>query len=593
LCVLFERYLFKDTTKTGKFTAKVRRILLADASTNGIQNIIVSIMLQISFRLRLTLWYAVLVAVPLVVLLVLTYLTVQRELNDNLDSSLQRVAESLNYIIKKKQRETQQPLRPAPSERPRRVKAQPKPTSTSTERDYFEFFHAEERRRLVGPVLPPKDTTMQRDEADDAQADVVWSAVYEHILLNPKNYFIQVADSAGTVVWRSENLQQHRWQLPLPSAGMLDGDKLPFRYAVPRLPLGKLRLRMFVLHTGAVQISIGYPLDEIETTLTDLFSSLIFAFPLVFCTALASGWFLAKYFIQPVEDITKLAEDISEHNLSKRLPVRRVNDEITRLSNTFNEMIERLERSFQQIRQFTGDASHELRTPLAILMGELEVALHSRKTPAEYRELIASALEEVSRLSQVVKNLLELSRADSGQVPLDLSQLDLSALVEDMTEDAVMLAEEKSITVRSSVEPAIMLTGDKVRLHQVMLNIIDNAVKYTPVGGSITIALRRQDSDALISVSDTGLGIPEDDIPHIFDRFYRVDKSRSGEVSGHGLGLSIVQWVVEAHAGRIKVTSHVGRGTIFFIWLPTEQKTQTGVIPSEEHEFHHQSFVHS
>lgn len=519
-------------------------------------------MIQLSFRLRLTLWYTFLVALPLGLVILFAYITVQRELNDNLDSSLQRVATSLDYIIRKKQSETQQPLLPSQSERPRREK-----TKSVEKVDYFEFFRAEERRRFVGPILPPKDTSAQKEE----KADIVWSAVYEHILLNPKNYFIQVADSTGTIAWRSENLQQHKWELPLPEVGMLPGDTFPFRYTIPTFSLSKQRLRVFVYHTGTVQVSVGYPVEEIETTLNDLFSSLLVATPIVLFLALVIGWLLAKYFVQPVEEITRLADEITEHNLSQRLPVRRVNDEITRLTHTLNEMIERLERSFAQIRQFTGDASHELRTPLAILMGELEVALHSKKTPHEYQETIASALEEVSRLSQVVKNLLELSRADAGQVPLDVQELNLTVLLEDMVEDAMILAEEKNIVVTANIERRVMIHGDKVRLHQGLLNVIDNAVKYTPAGGSITIALRVQEDEALVSVSDSGYGIPEEDIPHIFDRFYRVDKSRSANISGHGLGLSIVKWVVEAHRGRIKVTSTVGKGTIFFLWLPVEQ----------------------
>jgi heavy metal sensor kinase len=351
---------------------------------------------------------------------------------------------------------------------------------------------------------------------------------------------------------------------------MLQGDIFPFRYTIPKLSLGRQRLRLFVYHTGTVQVSVGYPVDEIETTLNKLFSSLIFALPLVLMLAVGSGWFLAKYFVQPVQEMTRLADDITEHNLSQRLPERRVNDEITQLARTLNAMIERLERSFKQIRQFTGDASHELRTPLAILMGELEVALHSDKTPDEYQEIITSALEEVSRLSQVVKNLLELSRADSGQVPLDVKVLELSALLEDIIEDAMMLGEEKNIRVESSVERGVVIFGDKVRLHQAFLNVIDNAVKYTPHGGSVTVALRKTEDAALVSVTDTGVGIPESDQELIFDRFFRVDKSRSGEVGGHGLGLSIVKWVVEAHHGKIKVTSQLGKGSIFFIWLPLD-----------------------
>jgi signal transduction histidine kinase len=170
----------------------------------------------------------------------------------------------------------------------------------------------------------------------------------------------------------------------------------------------------------------------------------------------------------------------------------------------------------------------------------------------------------------VVKNLLELSRADSGQVPLDIGVMSISALLEDIVEDAMILGEEKNIRVNAAIERDVVILGDKVRLHQAFLNIIDNAVKYTPSGGAVTVALRKIDETALVSVTDTGVGIPDGDQELIFDRFYRVDKSRSGEVGGHGLGLSIVRWVVEAHRGKIKVTSQLGKGSIFFVWLPLD-----------------------
>lgn len=535
--------------------------------------------MQLSFRLRLMIGYAGIVAFTVAVFSAAFYVTVFDDLNSNLDSSMQRVAESLDDIIKQKQRETRQPLRPAQTNRPKR-----KDSPLAQPSDYFSFLREQSRRTFIGPVLPPPDTAKQKAQ----EADVVWSAVYEHILFNPKNYYIQVADTSGAIVWRSENLVNQNSALPLPSDGMLAGDTLPFRCTLPRYPFGKLfvkaaagkpastskqTLRLFVYRTVNVQISVGYPVGEIETTLGDLIATLVMAIPLVLAVALVGGWLLARYFVQPVEAITRTAQEITAHNLGQRIPVRQVNDEITRLAETLNEMISRLEDSFKQIRQFTGDASHELRTPLAVLMGELEIALRSPKSSEEYQDVLTSALEEVHRLSQVVQNLLELSRADSGQVHIVRDTVNISAMLDDIYEDAMILAEERDIRVEYRSTPDVMLLGDKVRLHEALLNVVDNAIKYTHAGGRIIIALECEDDEeqsqcALVSVSDTGVGIPADEIPRIFDRFYRVDKARSKEVGGHGLGLSIVKWIVEAHHGSIHVQSHIGKGTTFFIRIP-------------------------
>lgn len=528
-------------------------------------------MVQLSFRSKLMIGYTLIVAIPLAVVGIVAFVTVSRELNSNLDSSLLQVVYNLEMIIKQKQRETQQPLKPFDSqENAKRVKAQ--------KADYFAFLREQSRRKFIGPVLPPKDTS-----ATNENADAVWSAVYERILLNPKNYLIQVADTSGIIVWRSENLQ--RLALPLASAILLPSDPRPFHYTAQRYEHrtgnNQQVLRLIVHYSGTVQISVGYPVDEIDSILGEFFFTLLIATPLVLLAAVIGGWLLARYFVQPVEIITRTAKEITAHNLSQRLPVRPVNDEITRLTETLNEMISRLEHSFRQVKQFTGDASHELRTPLAILMGELEIALYGDKSKDEYQEIIASALEEVNRLSQVVQNLLELAHADSGHVQIVHQPVNMSDMVEDIVEDAQILAEEKEIQVvyhcmSLDTEP-IILSGDKVRLHEAILNIIDNAIKYTPQGGNISITLEREDQHysgeaekpiILLSVSDTGIGIPADDIPHIFDRFYRVDKARAASSRGHGLGLSLVQWIVEAHQGTIHVQSHLGRGTTFILRLP-------------------------
>ena len=301
-----------------------------------------------------------------------------------------------------------------------------------------------------------------------------------------------------------------------------------------------------------------------------MFSYLLIAFPIVVIFSTIGGWFLAKVSLQPVDDITRSAQEITAHNLSRRLPMPLANDEIARLTATLNQMIERLEASFIQIRQFTADASHELRTPLAILMGELEVALRSPKSAEQYRNIMVSAQEEVSRLSQVVRNLLELSKAESGQVKIDTEKLNISSLLSDICEDIELLAEEKNQKLETKIEPNVMILGDRVRLHQAFLNIVENSVKYTPERGSILVRLLRESGKAVLRVSDTGIGIPEEDLPHIFDRFYRVDKARSQDVQGNGLGLAIVKWIIEAHHGTITVESIAGKGTIFTVRFKEE-----------------------
>jgi signal transduction histidine kinase len=249
--------------------------------------------------------------------------------------------------------------------------------------------------------------------------------------------------------------------------------------------------------------------------------------------------------------------------------VPNTNDEIVRLSETLNNMITRLESSFDQIRQFTADASHELRTPLTILTGELELALRTKKSTEEYQEILSSALTEALRLSRVVEYLLLLSRTDMGHISLQLEPMNLSETLADLADAATILGTPKSIyiTYRHGQEDLIV-NADHAKLYQMLLNLVDNAVKYTPEGGLISITLHRDGNFAEVRVRDTGIGISAEHQKKIFNRFYRVDKARSRELGGAGLGLSIVQWTVQAHGGTIVVESEPGQGSTFIVRLP-------------------------
>lgn len=508
--------------------------------------------MNLSLRHRLTIWYGAIVALTLLAFGVISYVSVSTELRQNLDASLERVGNSLDYIIKKKQAETKKPLRPAKTER--------RPAQ-----DQFSFLRDNQKQVFYGPVRPDSNASEERD--------VVWTAVYEHILLNSKNFYIQVADTNNRIVWRSENLLSD--SLPMISApAYLAFEKAEgASHGFAPYIFKKQNLRLMLMRTKNAQISIGYPVDEIEDTLGGLFGTLLIAYPFILIISLLGGHFLAKQSLQPIDEIARIACEITASNLSRRLPPTPVNDdEIARLTATLNQMIGRLEASFAQIRQFTADASHELRTPLAILMGELEIALRSRKKPEEYERVLNSSLEEVNRLSSVVTSLLELSKAESGQVKMKQDEVNLSALVADICEDMEILAAEKNIAMHCDIDAGIDIDGDDARLHQVFLNIIENAVKYTLPGGEVYVKVFKSDTEAIISVRDTGVGIPVEDIPFIFDRFYRVDKSRTSQnIQGNGLGLSIVKWIVEAHEGIISVVSEEGKGSEFVVKFPLKK----------------------
>jgi len=279
------------------------------------------------------------------------------------------------------------------------------------------------------------------------------------------------------------------------------------------------------------------------------------------------GRFLVRKSLKPIDDITKTAQQIEAENLTPRFEMPKTGDELSQLASTLNEMIDRLELSLQQIRQFTADASHELRTPLTVIRGQTEVILRRERSTEEYRQVLESNLEEMEWMSRMIDNLLTLSRADAGQLQIELEPVQLKRLVVEAYEECHVLAEAKKLSVFLDKIEAALVYGDEMWLRQVLVNLIDNAVKYTPEGGKIWLSLEVEAGYAKLTVKDTGIGIPEEDLPKIFDRFYRVDKARSRQIGGSGLGLSIIKWIVIAHKGRVEVTSQLEEGSCFTIWF--------------------------
>lgn len=315
-------------------------------------------------------------------------------------------------------------------------------------------------------------------------------------------------------------------------------------------------------------IEVGGSYAHVQGALRGLILIFAITLPLAAAAAIAGGYFLSKGALNPVDKIINAAENITLQNLSGRLPLPGTGDEIERLSVTLNRMIARLEQSFNQVSQFTSDASHELRTPLTILRGELEVALRSRPGDMNFRHVLESTLEETEKLSKLVENLMVLSRLDSGELKPDIAEFDLSVLCRETVEQMHLLAEDGAITLSCNCSGGVYVKADPLRLRQVLINLIDNAIKYTPAGGRIDVGTVNQNGSAVIQVQDTGIGIPADALPHVFDRFYRVDKARARKTGGTGLGLAIAKSICDLHGGTIEVDSTVGVGTGVLVSIP-------------------------
>ncbi len=318
--------------------------------------------------------------------------------------------------------------------------------------------------------------------------------------------------------------------------------------------------------------------DRLWRELRSFVLLMLIALPLAILIAGWGGYLLAKKFLAPVDRMAETARKIGEENLQERLPVVNPEDELGNLARAFNELLERLEKSFERLKQFTSDAAHELRTPLTAIRSIGEVGLQDRKDPRHYREVIGSMLEENQRLTHLVDNLLFLSRADARSFSLRPEAVKLFPFVQQTVEFIQALAEEKNQTIKITGETDLTARADRGLLKQALLNLLDNAIKYSPEKSPISVQLQTGENGTVtIEVIDQGPGIPPEHREKIFERFYRVDKGRSREMGGSGLGLAIVRWAVEAQGGTVEVESQVGKGSTFRIILPQEEKREQAV----------------
>jgi heavy metal sensor kinase len=311
-------------------------------------------------------------------------------------------------------------------------------------------------------------------------------------------------------------------------------------------------------------IQVAQNLNYIRQTLNQLLTTLLIAGPLLVVLAGVGGYFLAERALAPINKITEMARHISAKDLSARLNLSPTDDEAGRLASTFDSMLNRLDEAFQRERRFTADASHELRTPLAAMQTILSSTLTRQRTPAKYEQVLADLGEETERLHTLVNGLLHLTRSDATQ-PVVKEPVDLSILLADVTDSLRFLAEDKGLELKANIADDLVLTGDSDALIRLFVNLLENAIKYTEQGQIAVIANPQSNGTLEVTVSDTGAGIATPHLPHIFNRFYRVDESRT--TSGTGLGLAIALGVAQAHGGTIQAESEIGKGTVFTVKL--------------------------
>ena len=380
--------------------------------------------------------------------------------------------------------------------------------------------------------------------------------------------YIEIRSPDGRILYRNDKLGR----LSLGSAPFHDEGLSGYSERSMRLPNGTtIRLASRLHHVGnqSVLIRIGKSEELLGREFREVLSVLMLGLPIALALGGLAGYGFARRILAPIGTMANRAEQITAERLNERLPIENPQDELGHLARVFNETLTRLETSFEQLRRFTSDASHELRTPLTAIRSVGEVGLQRGGTTADYREVIGSMLEEVNRLTRMVESLLTLSRADAGTVQLQRAPISLLAVARDAAGLLDVLADEKRQRLSVEGDASLAVNGDRMFLRQAALNLIDNAIKYSPAGANISVRVRRHADQAVFEVADDGPGIAAEHRSHIFDRFYRVDKARSRETGGAGLGLAITRWAVEAHGGTIAVDSSNGdQGATFRIVLP-------------------------
>ncbi len=459
---------------------------------------------KFSLRLRLTLWYVILLGFTMLIFSGYIYLRLQHSLMAQVDTSLQMVA----------------------------TQALVNTDVDNDDGNGVPSFQNTEKMEAIVDKLGGTDLVVRLV----SPAGKTWAGLGYY-----QNVPVVVPEHPG---YNSVSRGKHKWRV----------------YSFPlKAPDGNM----------AGWLQTAQSLDSVSHALEGLREQLYWAIPLTLLLAGMGGFFLANRALKPIDHITRTAYSISATDLSKRINYAGPEDEVGRLAGTFDAMLDRLQAAFERERRFTDDAAHELRTPLTILKGQIGVALNRPRSKREYENTLHDLEREVDRLIRLSTDLLFLSRLDQGRLFWHWEKVDLSDLIQVITEQVAPLAEEKGITLSEQVETGMHVVGDQDSLIRLFLNLLDNAIKYTPGGGKVRMEANQNGQGVRVAISDTGSGIPPDAIPHIFDRFFRVDADRSRKTGGAGLGLAIAYEIVRQHNGRIEAHSQLGKGTEIVVFLPT------------------------
>ncbi len=407
----------------------------------------------------------------------------------------------------------------------------------------------------------------------DASVAKMQEEVSEAYLLEHSGDYLQILDASGDWIFRSDFLQKHRLSFSLSGNGaghfdtIVDGKHFRFHAQSVRS------------HGRTYEVETGVVTDDVVHTLSLFRRFLLMFAPVLFLAAAALGNWLSRSALSPVDALSQAAETITAENLSRRLDPLETGDELARLTDTLNSMLARLQGAFQRVTQFTADASHELRTPIALIRTESELTLRRPRSETEYREALRHILLESERTTSLLEQLLALARADSGRELLRIQRLDFRRTVVESLEGWHQVAALRGLRFTAEIEEKdFELSGDESALRRVVNILLDNSFKYTPSGGFVGLSLEQNQGRAVLRVRDSGIGIPKEEQNRIFERFYRVDKARSRELGGAGLGLSIAQWIVQQHRGAITLESEADLGCVFAIELPLTASTPSMTV---------------
>jgi heavy metal sensor kinase len=438
-------------------------------------------------------------------------------------------------------------------------------TLTAQVEDLTNFLKSQKKKNLTVIKL--------REEASESYA------------LEHSGDFLQVFDENGDWIFRAPALEQN--QFPPLGPAIFQGcsfqnsqvGKEPFRFITDKI----------YANGHSYFVRTGIPIDQLIETLSLFRRYLLLLAPLLLLAAASGGHWLSRKALSPVDALTRAARSISGSNLSNRLEKLTTGDELQRLADTLNEMLARIENAFLRVTQFTADASHELRTPISLIRTEAELALRKSRGNEEYREALRHILLEAEKTSTLLEELLSLARADSGRESLHPAPLDLRSVVAETADEWRQMVESRNLEFTQEItDGEARVLADRMAVQRLLAILLDNAVKYTPPPGAIELRLEIRNESAVITVRDSGIGIAPQDQRKIFERFYRVDKARSRELGGVGIGLAIAEWIVEQHRGSIALQSSIGNGSSFTVFFPLQSKLASlvirpeSVVPAEE-----------